>query len=515
MDSNYETVIHNKRIYEYYKSNPNISIETMNLILLDFMEKMSTDMTSLMQNTFQGQLMTEMKDVKHLLTKTDTPFGQLILDVKDIKLTMSDLKDSIFITLQEHNKNFLETTRLVISSSNNESIEKITSLLNHTTDNYIERIKTSLPSIHEELGKKIQDYLSLSQKTIQIELQHYLMNRSESTLQEFISGFETKISTIQTPIYALLQSNQEHITNRLMSVKEDMVLSKNTSERLYTEMSEYLNKFKVSSQFKGACSEKELHKLLSDMYTTDEIINTTGETASGDFIMKRNDEEYIMFENKMYENNVDKKEVEKFLRDSREKGLHSIMISQYSGIVGKPNYHIDITDTGMVLVYLHHVNYSCEIIKIAVDIIDNLSPKLKNITKQEMLDGFVIKKELLDKINLQMNTFIMNKKKMVAMIKDQQKCLLEQLDLFDLPDLSIFLSDKYLTNMMDFCCGICGEGFKSKSSLAAHKKVHDKDNVTDVYKMSMTQLKKECINKNINIIGKKKDEIVQLLLKND
>ena len=109
----------------------------------------------------------------------------------------------------------------------------------------------------------------------------------------------------------------------------------------------------------------------------------------------------------------------------------------------------------------------------------------------------------------------MNKKKMVTMIKDQQKCLLEQLELFDLPDLSIFLSDKYLTNMMDFCCGICGEGFKSKSSLAAHKKVHDKDNITDVYKMSMTQLKKECINKNISIIGKKKDEIIQLLLKND
>jgi hypothetical protein len=37
----------------------------------------------------------------------------------------------------------------------------------------------------------------------------------------------------------------------------------------------------------------------------------------------------------------------------------------------------------------------------------------------------------------------MNKKKMVTMIKDQQKCLLEQLELFDLPDLSIFLSDKY------------------------------------------------------------------------
>jgi hypothetical protein len=151
-------------------------------------------------------------------------------------------------------------------------------------------------------------------------------------------------------------------------------------------------------------------------------------------------------------------------------------------------------------------------IKLAVDIIDNLSPKLKNITKQELVDGFVIKKDVLDKINLQMNSFLLNKKKMSTMIKEQQKSLLEQLDLFDLPDLSIFLSDKYLTNMMEFCCGICGEGFKSKSSLAGHKKAHDKENTTDIYKMTMVQLKKECANKNIVITGKKRDELIQLLL---
>jgi hypothetical protein len=36
----------------------------MNLILLDFMEKLSTDMTSLLQNTFQGQVMNEVKELR-------------------------------------------------------------------------------------------------------------------------------------------------------------------------------------------------------------------------------------------------------------------------------------------------------------------------------------------------------------------------------------------------------------------------------------------------------------------
>ena len=487
---NHQIIINNKRIYDYYKLNSNISIETMNIILLDFMEKMSTDMTALMQNTFQGQLMTEVKDMKQQLTS---------------------LQESLFTKINKNNDEFIEKTKLVLSVSNHDTKENISQLLNKNTESYIERLTLLIPKNNDELGRKIQEHLSLSQKTIQIELQQYLLNRSDSNLQEFLSGFDSKLSSIQQPIITLLNSNQEHITTKISSVREDLTATNKTSERLYTEMSEYLNKFKSSSQFKGACSEKELQKLLSDMYPTDEIINTTGETASGDFIMKRDDEEYIMFENKLYEGNVDKREVDKFMRDCREKGLHSIMISQYSGIVGKTNYHIDITDKGVVLVYLHRVNYSREMIKLAVDIIDNLSPKLKNITKQELADGYVIKKDTLDKINLQMNSFILNKKKMSALIKEQQKNLLEQLDLFELPDLSIFLSDKYLANVMDFCCGICGEGFNSKSSLAGHKKAHDKENITDIHKMTMAQLKKECASKNIVITGKKKEDLVQLL----
>jgi len=41
----YVTTINNKRIYDYYKSNTNVNIESMNLIMLDFMEQLGNDMT--------------------------------------------------------------------------------------------------------------------------------------------------------------------------------------------------------------------------------------------------------------------------------------------------------------------------------------------------------------------------------------------------------------------------------------------------------------------------------------
>ena len=78
MESNFDTVISNKRIYDYYKKNPSVNIETMNLILLDFMEQLSTDMTSLLQNTFQGQVMTEMKELRQQIgTLQDSIFTRI------------------------------------------------------------------------------------------------------------------------------------------------------------------------------------------------------------------------------------------------------------------------------------------------------------------------------------------------------------------------------------------------------------------------------------------------------
>jgi hypothetical protein len=49
----------------------------------------------------------------------------------------------------------------------------------------------------------------------------------------------------------MLQSNQEQVSSKLATVKDDLLVNKATNERLYNEMSEFLHKYKASSQFKG------------------------------------------------------------------------------------------------------------------------------------------------------------------------------------------------------------------------------------------------------------------------
>ena len=239
-----------------------------------------------------------------------------------------------------------------------------------------------------------------------------------------------------------------------------------------SDLNDFLTKYKTSSQFKGQCSENMLGNVLNKMYPTAEVLNTTALKASGDFLLKRTGKQTILIENKNYEINVNLDETKKFLRDVIEQKTHGIMMSQYSGIASKPNGFIEIND-GKVIIYLHNVDYSQEKIKMAIDVIDILSERLEEISNVEDIDGFVIKKEVLDKINEQFQLFLSQKEVVLTTVKEMNKKLTAQIEDMKIPDLSLFLNDKYASiQNQQFTCEICNLPFQNKRSLAAHKKCH-------------------------------------------
>lgn len=450
--TNHVVKINNKRIFDYYNANPNVNIESMNLVLLDFMEQIGNDMTRLLNNNATGEILNS---------------------VREIKKQISSINDNMILKLHEHNISFLETTKMVIGMSSNENTDKIIQLLNKNTESFIERINISIPKTQEDTNKKIQDNLSSFQKSINDDIKTFLSSsNSENTLKDFISTLDSKIQTMQQPIYTFISSNQDQLNTKLTSLKEDSIINKNTNEKVINELSDFLGKYKSSSQFKGACSENMLESILNKMYTTGEIINTTALKASGDFIVKREGKQNVLVENKNYESNVNLDEIKKFLRDINEQKCNGIMMSQHSGIVSKPNGFIEVHD-GKVLVYLHHVEYSPDKIKMAIDIIDNLSEKLEAISNIEENNGLVIKKDVLDRINEQFQIFLNQKELVLTTIKEMNKKLLTQVEDMKLPDLSLYLNDKYASiQNQQFCCELCNLPFQNKRSLAAHKKIH-------------------------------------------
>jgi hypothetical protein len=158
-------------------------------------------------------------------------------------------------------------------------------------------------------------------------------------------------------------------------------------------------------------------------------------------------------------------------------------MSQFSGIVSKSNFFIEIHD-GKVLIYLHNVEYSQEKIRLAIDVIDNLSSKIEEISNVEEINGCIIKKDILDKINEQFQSFIIQKDMVLTTVKEMSKKLLTQIDDLKMPDLSLYLNEKYASiQNQQFACDVCKLPFQNKRSLAAHRKIHkgkDADDYDDI-----------------------------------
>ena len=449
---NCSLTINNKRLHDFYSANPHINFEAMNLILLGVLEQLNNDISKLSNLTATGEILSCVKDIKHGL---------------------ATISDSVVLNLNDHNARFLETTKLVIGMASSENTDKIIQLLNRNTDSFIERLNTSIPKTQDDASRRIQDSLAAVQNAIQTDIKGFLSsNNSDTTLKEFMVVLEQRLTQQQQPLCAYITAQQDQLAAQLSNIKDDALVNRTVSDKLFTELGEFLSKYKSSSQFKGQCSENMLEAVLNKLMPTADIANTTATKASGDFIIRREDKPTILIENKNYERNVNPEETKKFLRDVVEQRCSGIMMSQFSGIASKPNGFIEIHDTN-VLVYLHNVDYSCDKIKMAIDVIDNLSVKLESISTQEETTGIVIKKDVLDRINEQFQTFMNQRDAVLSTLRESHKKAVSQVEDMKLPELSLFLNDKYASiQNQQFLCDVCSMAFTNKRSLASHKKMH-------------------------------------------
>ena len=448
----YSLIIKNKRLHDFYSANPHINFEAMNLILLGVLEQLNNDISKLSNLTATGEILNCVKEIKHGL---------------------ATISDSVVLNLNEHNARFLETTKLVIGMASSENTDKIMQLLNRNTDSFIERLNTSIPKTQDDASRRIQDSLAAAQAAIQTDIKGFLSsNNSDTTLKEFMVALEQRLTQQQQPLCAYITAQQDQLAAQLSNIKDDALVNRTVSDKLFTELGEFLSKYKSSSQFKGQCSENMLEAVLNKLMPTADVANTTAIKASGDFIIRREDKPTILIENKNYERNVNPEETKKFLRDVVEQRCSGIMMSQFSGIASKPNGFIEIHDTN-VLVYLHNVDYSPDKIKMAFDVIDNLSVKLESISAQEETTGIVIKKDVLDRINEQFQTFMTQRDAVLATLRESHKKTVSQIEDMKLPELSLFLNDKYASiQNQQFLCDVCNAAFTTKRSLASHKKMH-------------------------------------------
>jgi hypothetical protein len=259
----------------------------------------------------------------------------------------------------------------------------------------------------------------------------------------------------------LLEDKLEQVVS---SAKTNMDKQVNLTENVST-----LIKKMENSSFKGAISENLLYNVLVSLFSSAEIIYTNQEAHHGDILLKRKNKNDILFENKDYNYNVPKKEIDKFIEDINIHNCCGIMLSQKSGISLKDNFEIEIHKSHVVI-FLHHVDYSADIIKTAINIIDHLQQEI-NVDNSNSIS---MDKQILESINMEYKNYAINLVQHIESIKTMSSRLIKQAEELKHPSIEALLNKYYNSSIAKENVCVCGKVWASRRSMGSHQKTCEK-----------------------------------------
>ena len=477
---NYSITINNKRIFEFYNEHKHLDIEETTILFIDVMEKLLHDTRTEMNDTITRQLLDNVKTLHKQMNTIQDSFGKI----------QTDINTNFVLKFTDFKRDYLEELKIILANANNNSSDKIASLIEKHND--ILQDKTKL--IIGELGVKNQDVLVKEIMTYMKQVQETISKDSNALLKQqinkdmldtFISSIEDKFSksltNSQTLLNTIISSTEQRMTAKMTDVNtdtsrkideiKDITLSNSSAQgQINTSVGELLKKMENSSS-KGRVSENILNHILQGLYPIADVqfVGTTKEC--GDIMLVRKNKPTILFENKNYDSSpVGKTEIDKFIRDVELQSCNGILLSQKSTIVNRDNYEIEIRNN-KILMFVHNVEYNSDKIKVAVDIVDYLQESLNTLNEMnDNADKFQIDKTILDEINSEFQNFTINKLNHIKTIKDYNTKLLSQVDNLKFPNLENILSKNYLNSLSskEEVCKQCGYIAKNQKALTAH-----------------------------------------------
>lgn len=438
--------INNQEIINFYEQHPYLNIEEVNLLFINFitsiLNKTSTNeinnnsIINLLNtiNSKCNNLQTSITQVQSFQDKLDTT----ILDA--IKLQIYNIKDVYINELEKY-----------IQNGNNIQLKEIQNMSDKYNNNLLINIKNQLGDVY---FTKINEQLTIFNRDIQSEFKNIITTSSQSdVINKFEANFNNKYDILHKYLYEMNNDIIKHVDK--IDCKDDFNLIKT-----------YFDRQKHSSN-KGIDGENKLELILNKLFPSDDVQNTTGKGKSGDFIVYRDNLSNIMFENKDYINNIPPCEIDKFIRDIENMNIDGIFLSQNSGISRKQDFQIDIYNNN-IIIYVHHVNYNIDKIKIAINMLNHLKSKLNTIDNSSATN---IDESTLFEINKEYRFFLQQRTALLELVKKFNKDITKQINDIELPQLHSLLANKYASSdIIPFTCTYCNSTYKNAKALAAHVK---------------------------------------------
>ena len=179
MDNSFELKINNKKIFDFYKSG-NLNFEYMNLLFIDILEKMMTELDSSVNTNMASKLLEK-------YTLLDNKIDNLGLNVTKYQ---NDISGLLTIKLSEYRKDYMSDLKLILSSNN---IEYILPLIKETNTNLLDKtallLNEILPKNQDNISKDICLHLSQIQSSITSETTKLLSSSlDKNTIDDFLKN---------------------------------------------------------------------------------------------------------------------------------------------------------------------------------------------------------------------------------------------------------------------------------------------------------------------------------------
>lgn len=450
--------ITNPRIVSFYESNPHIDFETVNLLLVELLTNVGCKQITKIENIKSAILYPEEQKIKEI----DTFFS----NVKDaVQKLIKSVSNKYIIAKTEYvcefKSNSLEhDPRELFSKTNQAFFERVCALLSVAF-----RIRFS------NIGDKVKVILHQFNKIMTANTDQ-IFSKQESTakIDDYLHNFEANSTHMIQAIVQLFAECTALYDTRLKQVTDSIKKQDDPTFTVYYKLIYELNDIlhqlpQVNDEPDTAVS---FEHLLSQTFTTASIAR---EEDSNRYLLIREDKPEIYIETQeIREHNIGISEVKSFLKRAIDKNVNSILISQYTGITSKANYHIEIHNN-IVVIYLHKLANCSENLQKATDMIDAISSKLTDFCSLAE-NKYSVPKDILDAVNREYQQFIIQKETIVAGFKEQQKSLLTKLD-----DMRFSTLDKYLSTRYSSCkkqgynCDMCNNfNVGTLKGLAAHKR---------------------------------------------
>jgi hypothetical protein len=439
--------ITNPKIIAFYQANTHIDFEAVNLSLLDILQKSGS-----------------IKSLETVLYQDDHKS-------KELESFLSTMRDGIRKLIQSISSKFIIAKSEYIREFKTASLEKDPrELIYKSNQLFFENIRSGLSAILRlrvsNIAEKTKMMLHQFNKILTANTDQIFSKMDiPIKVDEYIQNFESNSTHM---IQAIVQLLSECLTSYESRVQDSIKTREDPTSTFYYKLIYELND--IGHQLPNIEDENTVsfEHLLSQTFPTASI---TTESDSNIFNLSREDKPAIYIETHENHNyNIGISDVKQFVKRAIEKNTHSILVSQYTGITSKPNFHIEIHNN-IVVIYLHKLSYSSETLQIATDMIDSISGKLTEFCSLSE-NKYSIPKDILDDVNREYQQFILQKETIMSGFKEQQKRLLAQLD-----DLRFSALDKYLSTRYSSCkkqgynCDMCNNfNVGTLKGLAAHKR---------------------------------------------